>query len=328
MSSALFSSEASPDSQTWSAAVGPATTSGRSGRMIERLQGEIDRLNRDKKLLKSRFDEAEKANETLASQNQYLSDRQSNYDQTHDTSQRQLARKERQLEEMREELRREKAKTERAEETARIAVANEESWRDQASQAKSLAAQKEAEYETIIACRNRDNDQHQGKLHKIKDNLEVLIQQRTEDQDTQRKLELLAEQQRQNIDQLEEHTKRLNSNFKAYRTEIDRAIAEMRQHVTSNDSEVSRRLMEMTRVTGEMRWVMNIEQEFNQRPKTAGEVQQEREGESGPLQRPLTSGKAGQERQSEPAQRPLSFVKAKKEAQKQLSPSKTKKVKR
>ena len=197
----------------------------------------------------------------LQTRNQYLQDRNSNYEQSHEANLRQLVRKERQVEEFREELKREKQKTAIAQQAAQAATQSEEEWRDQASQAKSIATQKESEYEAMVSCRKLDHDRHQGGLDRMKENFENLLRDRREDVDSCRKLQIVAEQQKQTISQLEELTKRLNVNFKAYRTEIDRAIADMREHASSNDSATAAKLDEMTKVTGQMRWVMNVDKE-------------------------------------------------------------------
>ena len=249
-------------SSPWSSAVGHAST-GKSGRVIERLQGDIDRLHRDKQLLKVRFEESEKANETLTTRNQYLQDRNSNYEQSHEANLRQLARKERQVEDLKEELEREKAKTSRAEETARAAAASEESWRDEASQLKSIAVQKEAEYDTIVACRTLENDRYQGGLDKLRSRFEALLLLREEDLENQKKLEIVAEQQRETICQLEELNKKLNTNFKAYRSEIDRTVSGMRETASGHDTAITTKLEEMTSTTNKMRWVMNVDQRVN-----------------------------------------------------------------
>jgi hypothetical protein len=229
--------------------------------VIERLQGDIDRLHREKQLLKVRFEESEKTSEMLQTHNQYLQDRNNNYEQSHEANLRQLARKERQVEEFREELKKEKQKTAIVQQTAQVAIQSEEEWRDQASQAKSMAAQKESEYEAMVSCRKLDHDRHQGGLDRMKENFENLLRDRQQDLDRSRKLEIIAEQQKQTIGQLEELTKRLNANFKAYRTEIDKAIADLRQHASANDSAIAAKLEEMVEVTGQMRWVMNVDKE-------------------------------------------------------------------
>lgn len=237
--------------------------------MIERLQGDIDRLRREKQLLKMRHEEAEKANEALMARNQSLQDRNSNYEQSHEANLRQLARKERQLEDFREELRKEKLKTANAEAQAEAAAFSEEKWRKQASQARALAIQKESEYETMVACRKVDYDRHQNGLDKIRGSFNMLLQRQDGDLAKQKKLEIIAEQQRQTIAQLEDMTKRLTTNFKAYRHEIDTAITGLRETASNNDQAVNRKLDEMTQVTGRMRWVMNIESTANNRQGVA-----------------------------------------------------------
>lgn len=246
----------------WSSAVGHAST-GKSGRVIERLQGDIDRLHRDKQLLKVRYEESEKANETLTTRHQYLQDRNSNYEQSHEANLRQLTRRERQVDDLRNELQKEKAKTARAEETARVASASEEVWKDEARQSKSIAVQKEAEYDTVIACRTLENDRYQGGLDKLKAKFEALLLQREQDLENHKKLEIVAEQQRQTIGHLEELNKKLNTNFKAYRTEIDKAISGMRENASEYDSAITTKLEEMNNTTNKMKWVMNMDREVN-----------------------------------------------------------------
>jgi hypothetical protein len=270
MLSPAIPTDQSPSSENgaWSSAIGHANT-GKSGRVIERLQSEIDRLNREKQLLKMRHDEMEKANEMLNARNQYLQDRNSNHEQSHEASLRQLARKERQLEDLKDELNREKERTSRAEEQARIASVTEEDWRDQASHAKAIAQQKETEYDAIVSCRNMDNDRHQNGLDKIKDSFDALIRQRAEDLEKQRKLEIIAEQQRQTIAQLEELTKKLSTNFKSYRTEIDAAVTDLRSGAEGNNTAMERKLQEMTDTTHKMKWVMNVDGVFNGNPRAS-----------------------------------------------------------
>ncbi len=227
--------------------------------MIERLQGEIDRLNRDLQLLKARLDDSEKARETLNTHNSYLQDRNSNYEQSQEANSRQIQRKDRMIDELRENLLREKLRVAAAEQTAKEATANEEEWRLGASQSRSLASQKETEYATIVACRNLENERHQGSLQRLRDSFQALLKERTEAQGSYTRLQLIAEQQNQTIVQLEELNSKTNANFKAYRSEVDEAIARLREHASVNDGNVVAKLEEMTRVTDQMKWVMAVD---------------------------------------------------------------------
>lgn len=232
----------------------------------------------------------EKENDTLATRNSYLQDRNSNYEQSHEANSRQLGRKERQVEELREELKREKRKTLRAEEQARVASICEEQWRGQASKAKAMASQRESEYDTIVSCRSMDNDRHQNGLDKIKTSFEALLRQREEDVDKQKKLEIIAEQQRQTIGQLEELTKKLNANFKAYRTEIDKAVRDLRENASGTDEAMTRKLAEMQETTGKMKWVMSVDAVVNRNtPRPLPAATTEHPQPQRPTRRPQTS---------------------------------------
>ncbi|KAK4936863.1 mother-specific HO expression [Elasticomyces elasticus] len=282
MRQATLEQTPSPDSTQWSSAIGHAST-GKSGRVIERLQQEIDRHNRDKQLSKLRLEEAERAVENLNTRCQYLEDRNSNFESTHEANLRQLQRKERQVEDLREELRKEKQRTTKAEAAAQTAALNEDVWREQANEAKATAQQKETEYDTIVACRNMDNDRHQGGLNRIKNNIANMMKQREDDLQKQKRMEIIAEQQKQTIEQLEELTKRLSANFRAYRAEIDSAIDGLKNTASTNDILVHEKVEEMNKVTGDMRWVMNMETIVNGRqvpPRPQANHQQQQTSQS------------------------------------------------
>ncbi|RMD41600.1 hypothetical protein DV735_g3552, partial [Chaetothyriales sp. CBS 134920] len=264
-----------PEQGQWSSAIGHASTTGKSGRVIERLQTDIDRLHREAHVLKMRHEEVEKTNDTLATRNQYLQDRNNNYEQSHEATLRQLARKERQVEDLREELGREKERTRRAQEQARAASASEGEWREQANKAKALASQREAEYEVIAVCRNQDFDRHQLGLDKVKDQVVEMWRQKKEDAEKFKKLELLAECQRETITQLDGLNKRLNANFVTYRDAMDSAVADMQKIAGENDVAMKQKLSEMQETIDKMRWVMQVDQVVNHnqpRPQTSVNV--------------------------------------------------------
>ena len=242
----------------WSAAVGHATTAGKSGRVIERLQGDIDRLNRDKIVWKARFEEAERTNETLSTRNTFLMDRNSNLEQSHELDSRQLARKDRLIEELREDLRREKKRTAFAEHTAQTASATEEEWRGEAAKAKAIASQKEQEYESIASCRSMDNERHHSSLERLRGNLDRLLEERKADMEAQRRLEIVAEQQSQTIKQLEELNRRLTANNQAYRAEIDQALAGMLNRARERSDDLDEAVDGMHEARDKMKWVVNV----------------------------------------------------------------------
>jgi chromosome segregation ATPase len=258
----------SPDPVPWSSAVGHAST-GKSGRVIERLQGDIDRLNRDLQLLKARLDDSEKARETLTTHNSYLRDRNSNYEQSQEANLRQLQRKDRMIEELRENLLKEKLRVAAAEQTAKEATASEEGWRVESSHMRSVASQKDMEYATLATCRRTEHERYQGSLSQMADTIQAMQRDRVEEQRRYRKLEVIGEQQKQNIERLEEVGSKSNSNFQAYRAMIDEVIAGWRQQLGATDDNVAARLEEMAAVTGQMRWVMAVDRDVSSAPSSS-----------------------------------------------------------
>ena len=253
----------SPEPAQWSSAIGHATTTGKSGRVIERLQGDIDRLNREKQLLKVQYEDSQSTVETISTRNEYLQTSNSNYEQSHEADVRQIARKDRQLDELREDLKRQRTRTAAAEESAAVANANEEEWREVASQAKSKALQKELEYDTLNTCRTLDNERNYTMLSKLRKNFEELIHDRNEEQDKLRKLEIIIEQQRETIRTLEGYNKRIHANSQTYQREVDNAIRDVREHVIIQDEVVVAKLAEMQDTIDKMKWVMNVDGELN-----------------------------------------------------------------
>lgn len=258
----------SPEPTSWSSAVGHAST-GKSGRVIERLQGDIDRLNRDLHLLKARLDDSEKARETLITHNSYLQDRNSNYEQSQEANSRQIQRKDRMIDELRENLLREKLRVVAAEDNAKDAATNEEGWRSEANRSRSLATQRETEYATIVTCRALEKARHQESLKKLHHSFKTLVEERVEDQATHDRLDLIAEQQSRTIAHLQELNNKTSANFEAYRCEVDATIGSLREYVSSTDTLSQAKLEEMTRVTDQMRWVIAVNRHVQSPPSDA-----------------------------------------------------------
>ena len=264
VSGTLSPIEAPSEPAAWSAAIGHAST-GKSGRVIERLQGQIDQLNRERKLERVRAEETEKAKEALSSRIGHLEDRISNYEQSVEANNRQLKRKDRMIEELREDFRKEKAKTETAEEQARMATLREGEVKDSANRANAMAAQRSQEYETLNHIRNRDNQKHQADVDKVRQSFQMLLRQRKEDQESAKKLEVIAEQQQHTIAQLQESSRKMETNFNTYKAEIDKAISTLRGAAGGNDKAIAVAVEDAQSVIGRMRWVMNVQRDVHEK---------------------------------------------------------------
>lgn len=268
----------SPPSESlqWSSAIGHAST-GKSGRVIERLQAEKDKLARDQHLFKVQIEEAEKNKEIAQAQIAYLQDRNSNLEQSHEANSRQLNRRDRKIEELRTDLQKEKERTSRAENSAKGALQSEEEALTKAKRAEAVASQSNHEYETIKKIRDRDKNDYQIQVNKIRENFSELLNNRKEDQKALEQLKIMAEQQKHTIRQLEEDNRKTDQKFHEYRDQVDSLFTNLRGKCGINGQQIAAALEESQGVLGKMKWVMNVHRDKRKgtESETEASVQEE-----------------------------------------------------
>ncbi|KAL9623175.1 MAG: hypothetical protein Q9160_002490 [Pyrenula sp. 1 TL-2023] len=245
----------------WSSAVGHAST-GKSGRVIERLQAEIDKLNRDKHVVKAQIEDAEKAKEASQTQISYLQDRNSNLEQSHEADLRSMKRKDRKIEELRADLQKEKLRTSNAEDTATAALRSEGMAQDTAKISRVLASQREQEYEAIKGVREREKKQRQNQVDKLGHDFSELLRERKDDEQKLSRLSIVVEQQKHVINQLQDDNRKTDKNFQEYCKHLDSLLTNLRAKFGANDQDISETLEESRKVLGQMKWVMNVQRDI------------------------------------------------------------------
>ncbi|KAL9626218.1 MAG: hypothetical protein Q9164_007921, partial [Protoblastenia rupestris] len=98
----------------WSSAVGRATT-GKSGRVIERLMADVDRLQREKHLANVKLEEETKRSESARSVLQNLQVSNQHLESSHEIDKVALGKRDRKIEELRADLQIERSRREKAE---------------------------------------------------------------------------------------------------------------------------------------------------------------------------------------------------------------------
>ena len=159
--------------------------------------------------------------------------------------------------------------------------------------------QRESEYDTIVACRKVDYDRHQGGIAKIRSEISSLLRLKEDDLEKKKKLEILAEQQRETIAYLEDLNRKLTTNFKAYRHTIDATLSGLHKNANLNDHAVAYKLHEMNEVVGQMRWVMNIDNAVNHH-HASSPAQRPEESINGDASRPHTTNEVNEKRSRSP----------------------------
>lgn len=257
----LLSPSSENESPQWSSAVGPATVSGKSGRVIERLMAENDRLKRDLELQLLRSQELERNLQTMRPQLEALRAENSNLSHLKSVDGSLLSRRDRKIDTLKEELLVERSRREASEAQTRRIMAEKDTLAETARR-DVQQAQEEAKHSsthaTILEQSHRQlaTDYRTRAERWRKDIDDIEIDKRAETQKLAR-LEVVAEQMRTEL----ERSRKLHSDFceqfEQYKHATDRWRDELEEVVISETSRSKALSDDMQTVVDKMRWVMS-----------------------------------------------------------------------
>lgn len=254
--------------------MGPATL-GTTGRVVERLQAEIDRLKRELHAEISHRQEVEKQDKLSQGTNHSLRTENANLQQAKDTDANIISRRDRKIVELKQDLDAERTRRVQAETAAREALQS----RDEtiASSNRELSDMREkmkhaTNYAEVLRQnmegQNRDFqqrvDSNRSELQQLRDNRDSQAQ-------TIHRRDVLIEQYRQESETAKRANRLLNESHEAYQRTATEQITKLMENAREQEAN-NRSIQEgAERVVGEARWLMN-----------QMKVTQEREGRSGP----------------------------------------------
>lgn len=255
----------SPSNAEWSSAVGHAMT-GKSGRVIHNLQEDIARLTRECSLQRSRAEEAQRSNEALKIQLQNVTDRLRNYEQSHETMQNSIARKDRKIEDLKAEVQSEKDRRLRAEEDAHRTTqmaANERDEHHRAfTEAHEMAGLARNQYDTLAKARSKEHDDYQARFTGIRKEITELCNRETDRQNQLTRFDVIIEQKNREIEAERDRTEKMSHLFEQYKEESERGLRELVQRGYANDAAIDQVVTQAKEVTGRMKWVMRLKEEY------------------------------------------------------------------
>ena len=266
LNSPLFlSGSATPSSEQgnipWSSAVGRAGT-GKSGRVIEKLMGDNDRLQREKKLATVKLEEEVKRSESARSALEGLQMSNANLVSIYEADKSFLAKKDRRIEELRADLETERSRREKAERETRESRRERdeivEKLRREVAEDKEQANRSNSQYEVLSKSWRSMEEKYERQAQSLKNDLRDL---RTEiDSDKQKlvQLEVITEQLRQEGNKTRKAKDKLSSDFQKYKAEQESRVQGIRQRAEQNESTHDRTLRQMEALLGQMRYVVNL----------------------------------------------------------------------
>lgn len=256
-----------PNENQWSSAVGHATTNGKSGRVIERLMAENDRLKRELELQLLRSQELERNLQTMRPQIEALRTENENLNHANSMDEAILARRDRRIEQLKEEVATERSRREAADLLARrLERQNEET--QEISKRDVQLAQEEAKHSTthasILEQSHRQlSSEYRQRAERWRSDVAALQAQQHADAEKFARLDVVGEQMRSELERARKFQGEFVERWDEYR-EANEEWKKGVEGVAEFENGKMRKLSEdMETVTKRMKWVMGLDKSRN-----------------------------------------------------------------
>ncbi|KAK3073927.1 mother-specific HO expression [Teratosphaeriaceae sp. CCFEE 6253] len=259
-------------STTWSSAVGHATTAGKSGRVIERLMAENDKLKRELELTNLRAQELEKSLSMCRPQMEALKQENQNMIHARSVDSSLLGRRDRKIEDLKADN---VAKTERVlnaeglvrqlqrevEEVRGEFERREQGMLEQTKHATVHAEILETSHKQLSA-------EYRVRREAWEKDLADVQERREHDRQRMAKLDVVYEQMRQE----NERTRKVQAELTQRWDEMEAAIQSTLVEGDEVNERARNKSVEMERVVDQMRWVMGVQKSASGERKDSKEV--------------------------------------------------------
>ena len=250
-----------PDPHNWSAAIGRAAT-GKSGRVIEKLMGENDRLQREKKLATVKLEEEVKRGESARLALEGLQASNETLSSIHESDKTQMTKKDRKIEILKVDLQSEKVRREKAEmetrESRREREKVVEELRRGAAEDREEARRSTAQYEILASSWKNLEDRYERQTQKLKADLNDLRIEVDGDKLKMTELEIVVEQLTHELAKVAQVKDKLLVGFQAYKKEQESGLQEIQEKAERNNSANEELHEQMSGVLGQMKHVVNV----------------------------------------------------------------------
>lgn len=254
---------ASENSGQWSSAVGHAST-GKSGRVIERLMSENDKLKRDLNAQVVKCQELEKSLQTYKPQMEKLREENDNLTHARGVDSSLISRRDRKIEELKGDLASERQRREKAESMARQREREKDDIEEQ-KRRDMLKMTEETKHATISAdilqtSHRQLSAEYRARAETWQKDLNALKEGRAKDKEKLARLDVVTNQMRHEM----ERSKKLNSEiieaWDAYRELSEQRLRGVIEEGEQENERTRKLSTEMDQVVNQMRWVMGVKE--------------------------------------------------------------------
>ncbi|KAF8854466.1 hypothetical protein BDZ45DRAFT_41063 [Acephala macrosclerotiorum] len=249
--------------QVWSTAVGRSTL-GKSGRVIEKLQNEIDTMRRE--LTSERLNTAEYKNQLILAEARLANQREEYDAQLHDAAVNKtlLKRRERQVAELKAQIDTEKQRADKAAE-------REKGWRDQMEQLEQDAKRKVEEAQmqaALMEGRNNAMTSHwkeQGgevdrKVQKWKKEIGTIIEAKRADDKKIIILQGVCAQAVATAEKAQAEKEAIFREFEEYKREKEQSLKGIKDKAKAQEEQFEANIKESQEALGKLKWALNVKE--------------------------------------------------------------------
>lgn len=270
-SALLSSSPAEDDMSGFNRTISSATTTGtagKSGRVIEKLMAENDRLRRELKVETTARDEERKAKEALRQQRDNLQSTNDNLILQSNIDRGVLARKERKIEELKTQKDQEAALRQTAEGGLRIAQREaDEAVHDLKAQLSNEAMERkraENQYEVLKESLKKIEQNYKTKVDKLRNEIEEYMRLRENDAEVLRRLEVTREQQQQELGKMRVAKTKITQQCTETLKATEEQLSEIRTIAKEKEEEMTKTVEEARETFHKMRHIIGVHQAFGE----------------------------------------------------------------
>ena len=251
----------------WSSAVGGATL-GKSGQVIERLQGKNDSLRRELNLARVKLEEELRRGESASATLDSLRTTNQTLMAIHDADKAALARRDRKLEEAKAELAVEKSRREKAEAEAKATNHERDEtvkhYKKEAFEAQERGGKAVAEYRIILQSWNSKDEGYQRQIDQLATTLKFLQSRRDKDLMLLAKRDMMVGEMGRSLDRTKKANEEIRKLFDDYKAAKEESTAEMTAKLRKAEEANEEMAKEMAKVMGQMKHVMNVKRDLKE----------------------------------------------------------------
>ncbi|KAF1826118.1 uncharacterized protein K489DRAFT_312676 [Dissoconium aciculare CBS 342.82] len=259
---AAMNASPSAENNQWSSAVGHATTGGKSGRVIEKLMTENDRLKRELNEQVIKAEELQRSMQMYKPKIDALQAENDNLSHARGVDSALISRRDRKIDELKADLTQERQRRAAIEQRSR----NLERERDEAVEEKNRNIQTLTEstkhaivHAQILETSHKQlSAEYRARFEASKKDLTALREEREDHRSRLARLDVVNDQMRQELERTKKSHNEMVAVWEEYQETSQETLQSMDRRSAIETDRVRKLNEEMTEVVHEMRWVMGL----------------------------------------------------------------------